>query len=75
MEAMTSVRLPPPARSDAGRVRPADSGGAGSERAADLVRRVPLSTILGGDREVVIEFNGADYHLRITRNEKLILTK
>jgi hemin uptake protein HemP len=34
-----------------------------------------LSRILGGDREIVIEFNGADYRLRITRNQKLILTK
>ena len=39
------------------------------------VRRVPLSRILGNDREIVIEFNGADYRLRITRNQKLILTK
>ena len=41
----------------------------------DTPRRVPLSRILGGDREIVIEFNGADYRLRITRNQKLILTK
>ncbi len=42
---------------------------------ADVLRRVPLSRILGSDREIVIEFNGADYRLRITRNQKLILTK
>ena len=42
---------------------------------ADRPRRVPLSRILGNDREIVIEFNGADYKLRITRNHKLILTK
>jgi len=42
---------------------------------ADSLRRVPLSRILGSDREIVIEFNGADYRLRITRNQKLILTK
>jgi hemin uptake protein HemP len=42
---------------------------------ADLLRRVQLASILGRDREVVIEFNGADYRLRITRNQKLILTK
>jgi hemin uptake protein HemP len=68
MEAMTSRRLPP--RSGEDRALPADSG-----QATEPVRRMPLSRILGGDREVVIEFNGADYHLRITRNEKLILTK
>ncbi len=59
---MTSRRVPP--RSEQDRAQPTES-----------VRRVPLSKILGDDREVVIEFNGADYHLRITRNEKLILTK
>ena len=42
---------------------------------SDMPRRVPLSRILGSDREIVIEFNGADYRLRITRNQKLILTK
>ncbi len=42
---------------------------------AEVLRRVPLSRILGGDREIVIEFNGADYRLRLTRNQKLILTK
>ncbi|HVJ43738.1 MAG TPA: hemin uptake protein HemP [Dongiaceae bacterium] len=42
---------------------------------SDWPRRVPLSLILGGEREIVIEFNGADYRLRITRNQKLILTK
>lgn len=41
----------------------------------ETIRRVPLSLILGSDREIVIEFKGADYRLRITRNEKLILTK
>ena len=47
-----------------------------SDRAQpDALRRVPLSRILGTDREIVIEFNGADYRLRITRNQKLILTK
>jgi hemin uptake protein HemP len=47
-----------------------------SDRApTDSLRRVPLSRILGNDREIVIEFNGADYRLRITRNQKLILTK
>lgn len=40
-----------------------------------MPRRVPLSSILGQDREIVIDFNGADYRLRITRNQKLILTK
>ena len=50
--------------------RPADAS-----RSVEAVRRIPLSAILGRDREIVIEFNGADYRLRITRNRKLILTK
>ena len=63
MEAMTSRRVPP-MRSEEDRAQ-----------SIETVRRVKLSAILGAEREVVIEFNGADYHLRITRNEKLILTK
>jgi len=52
-----------------------DDRGAGARAHADTPRRVPLSRILGSEREIVIEFNGADYRLRITRNQKLILTK
>jgi hemin uptake protein HemP len=52
-----------------------DDRGAAERKLADAPRRVPLSRILGSDREIVIEFNGADYRLRITRNQKLILTK
>jgi hemin uptake protein HemP len=48
---------------------------AGDRARVESLRRVPLSRILGSDREIVIEFNGADYRLRITRNQKLILTK
>ena len=52
-----------------------DDGSGERRNPVPAVRRVPLSRILGADREIVIEFNGADYHLRITRNQKLILTK
>ncbi|GAB2175678.1 hemin uptake protein HemP [Dongia sp. agr-C8] len=48
---------------------------ADARRQPESLRRVPISRILGSDREIVIEFNGADYRLRITRNQKLILTK
>jgi hemin uptake protein HemP len=48
---------------------------AGDNAPTGTPRRVPLSRILGNDREIVIAFNGADYRLRITRNQKLILTK
>jgi hemin uptake protein HemP len=52
-----------------------DDRGAGERTQGESLRRVPLSRILGADREIVIEFNGADYRLRVTRNQKLILTK
>ena len=58
-----------------GRQLPGTESGNSERGPADAPRRVPLSLILGGDREIVIEFNGADYRLRITRNQKLILTK
>ena len=37
--------------------------------------RVPVSDILQGGREAIIEHGGQDYRLRITANGKLILTK
>lgn len=37
--------------------------------------RIASTRLLGGLRELVIEHNGKDYHLRVTRNDKLILTK
>ena len=39
------------------------------------VRRVDLSTILGGDREIVIRHRDEEYRLRLTSNDKLLLTK
>ncbi|MBV8538857.1 MAG: hemin uptake protein HemP [Alphaproteobacteria bacterium] len=38
-------------------------------------RRLPLETILGGRREVIIQHRGEDYRLRLTSNDKLLLTK
>ena len=66
MGAMTEQRLSP---------RGADKRLMTDRPLSDWPRRVPLSSILGAEREIVIEFNGADYRLRITRNQKLILTK
>lgn len=37
--------------------------------------RVSSRTLLDGGRELVIEHAGQEYHLRLTRNDKLILTK
>ena len=39
------------------------------------VRAVPSSRLFGATREVLIEHAGCLYHLRITQNNKLILTK
>ncbi|WP_267222486.1 hemin uptake protein HemP [Dyella silvae] len=40
-----------------------------------LVRRVSSQSLLNGERELVIQHQGNEYHLRLTRNDKLILTK
>lgn len=42
---------------------------------ADATRRVASHALLDGAREVVITHQGSEYHLRLTRNDKLILTK
>ncbi len=38
-------------------------------------RRIEVEAILAGEREVVLMHNGEAYRLRITANNKLILTK
>ncbi|WP_199535958.1 hemin uptake protein HemP [Dyella solisilvae] len=40
-----------------------------------LARRVSSQALLKGERELVIQHQGNEYHLRLTRNDKLILTK
>ncbi|AHX12141.1 hemin transporter HemP [Dyella jiangningensis] len=40
-----------------------------------LTRRVSSQALLKGERELVIQHQGSEYHLRLTRNDKLILTK
>ncbi|WP_329741151.1 hemin uptake protein HemP [Dyella sp. A6] len=39
------------------------------------VRRMSSQALLAGGRELVIQHQGSEYHLRLTRNDKLILTK
>jgi hemin uptake protein HemP len=36
---------------------------------------VASELLLAGGRELVIQHQGGEYHLRLTRNDKLILTK
>ena len=38
-------------------------------------RRLKVSELLQGEREVILEHDSQDYRLRITANGKLILTK
>lgn len=47
-----------------------------TERPLKTNRRVITSnTLLGSERELIIEHAGEEYRLRITSNRKLILTK
>jgi len=43
--------------------------------ATSAVRRISSQSLLEGGRELVIQHQGSEYHLRLTRNDKLILTK
>ena len=47
------------------------------EPAAEVraTQRVSSQMLLNGERELVIQHQGSEYHLRLTRNDKLILTK
>jgi hemin uptake protein HemP len=38
-------------------------------------RRVDTETLLQREREIVIVHRGQEYHLRVTKSDKLILTK
>lgn len=39
------------------------------------IRRLDSGTLLKGAREIIIVHRGQEYRLRVTRAEKLILTK
>ena len=61
---------------------PGDSGLADAHKASTAHEqsatgrqpRVSSRTLLGARRELIIEHQGREYRLRVTRNEKLILT-
>jgi hemin uptake protein HemP len=42
---------------------------------AAAIPRISSQLLLDGGRELVIQHQGGEYHLRLTRNDKLILTK
>lgn len=63
-------RLYPRDRNDAQPTAPRDN------RLQDRnIQTVTIQSILKGAREAIIDFDGAAYRLRITRNHRLILTK
>ncbi|HEX5958349.1 MAG TPA: hemin uptake protein HemP [Hyphomicrobiaceae bacterium] len=41
----------------------------------DRPRRLKVSELMGGEREVILEHRDQDYRLRVTASGKLILTK
>jgi hemin uptake protein HemP len=43
-------------------------------RSATAPKRIPSEALLGPNRELVIVHNGREYRLRLTQNDKLILT-
>ena len=43
--------------------------------AGTRLKRIKVSELLQGEREVILEHDSQDYRLRITANGKLILTK
>lgn len=42
---------------------------------SDPVKQMQVHDLMGGDREVIIIHEGDEYRLRLTSNNKLILTK
>ena len=54
---------------------PPQPHGERSPAAGGRPRRLKVSELLAGEREVVLEHDGQEYRLRITANGRLILTK
>lgn len=67
----------PTRRSDGGRPDMAATALTGEARAAglDAVPTIEVASLLGSGREAVIVHRGERYRLRVTANDKLILTK
>jgi len=58
-------------------ISPAPNTHAGTVHAARVQRtpRIDSRRLMAGENELVIEHAGQEYRLRLTRNDKLILTK
>lgn len=54
---------------------PAETEGSGRRDAAAPRRSVPSEQLFDGARELIIFHDGCEYVLRLTRQNKLILTK
>ncbi len=52
-----------------------ETASAAQSDGSDEKTRIHVSDLMGNDREVFLLFNGAEYRLRVTNNNKLILTK
>ncbi len=57
------------------RPRRDDRGATGAEPRGAAPRRVSSTALLRDEREVIIVHRGQEYRLRVTKAEKLILTK
>ncbi|MCE5234255.1 MAG: hemin uptake protein HemP [Mizugakiibacter sp.] len=68
---MQSLPAPPSTASQAARTRPSSA----PSRQSTTAPRIESRHLLHGARELVIEHLGGEYRLRLTRNDKLILTK
>jgi hemin uptake protein HemP len=55
--------------------KPSQGGGNLRDRPSPTVRRWLLTDLLGDGRETIIEHAGETYRLRLTANNKVILTK
>jgi hemin uptake protein HemP len=42
---------------------------------SETVKQMKVQELMGGDREIIIVHQGEEYRLRLTSNNKLILTK
>ncbi len=47
---------------------------AGRDESSSSPQRVDSNSLFGAARELIIEHNGREYRLRLTQNDKLILT-
>lgn len=51
------------------------AGNADKAAAENTARRISSTSLLAGEREIIVEHRGDNYRLRLTANGKLILTK